>query len=74
MKKLMMATIIGLILLLIGYGLSVEYKKDQTENITENIEEGSMGIPRKKENNFQTIPPIDAVAPAEFETASFGLG
>ena len=36
--------------------------------------EDSMDLANKKEPESLQIPPIDAAAPAVFETASFGLG
>lgn len=36
--------------------------------------EGSMSLAYKTESVSPQIPPIDAAAPAVFETASFGLG
>jgi hypothetical protein len=36
--------------------------------------EGSMNLTSTLETKPAEIPPIDAVAPASFETASFGLG
>ncbi len=36
--------------------------------------EAAMNLAFKTETDILAIPPIDAAAPANFETASFGLG
>ena len=41
---------------------------------TSDTKEGSMNLAYTLETKPAEIPPIDAAAPAVFETASFGLG
>jgi len=45
----------------------------QTSHASKTTED-SMSLAYKTESESSQIPPIDAAAPAVFETASFGLG
>ena len=47
---------------------------DSQANHESKTTEATMNLAYKTETESSAIPPIDAAAPAVFETASFGLG
>ena len=47
---------------------------ESTGNPGSSKEEGSMNLEKHSTDVLPAIPALDAAAPAEFETASFGLG
>jgi hypothetical protein len=76
MKKRNGRYVIGFIFLLgIAAFLTDEFSilTAQTSHASKKTED-SMNLAYKTETESPQIPPIDATAPAVFETASFGLG
>ena len=66
--KLLM--LLGVISILLGVAQLMTIRADPVSD----IKEGSMDLAYTLETKPAEIPPIDAAAPAVFETASFGLG
>ena len=66
--KLLM--LLGVISILLGVAQWMTIRADPVSD----IKEGSMDLAYTLETKPAEIPPIDAAAPAVFETASFGLG
>ena len=64
------AFLLGLIWIIVGCSQTLENQTTQTAQ----SKEDKMSLAYKTENESYEIPPIDAAAPAHFETASFGLG
>jgi len=60
----------GVISISLGVAQLVTTRADSVSDPTE----GSMNLAYTLETKTAKIPPIDAAAPAVFETASFGLG
>ena len=76
MKKRSFKNIVGCLMLLgIVSILSAcnELMTTQADS-NSNTREGSMNLAYKPDTGPARIPPIDAAAPAVFETAAFGLG
>jgi hypothetical protein len=75
MRKRYFAKIIRCLLLLgvASFFIGVFLMKTQAGPAS-NTKEGTMGLAYQTETKSPGIPPIDAAAPAVFETASFGLG
>ena len=76
MKKRNFTNIIKLLLLLgiISILSGVAQLMTTQADPTSDTKEGSMNLAYTLETKPAEIPPIDAAAPAGFETASFGLG
>ena len=76
MKKRNFTNIIKFLLLLgvISIFLGVTQLMTTRADPTSDTKEGSMNLAYTLETKPAEIPPIDAAAPAVFETASFGLG
>ena len=62
--------LLGVIFFLMGGSPTMTPQTSHASKTTE----GSMNLAYKTESESSQIPPIDAAAPAVFETASFGLG
>jgi hypothetical protein len=76
MKKRNFTYIIKSLLLLgvISIFLGVAQLATTHADPTSDTKEGAMNLSSALETKSAEIPPIDAAAPAVFETASFGLG
>ncbi|MFC1817089.1 hypothetical protein ACFL0M_14395 [Thermodesulfobacteriota bacterium] len=76
MKKRNFTNVIKVLLLLgvISIFLGVAQLMTTRADPTSDTKEGSMNLAYTLETKPAEIPPIDAAAPAVFETASFGLG
>jgi len=62
--------LLGVIWILLGVAQLMTTQADPVSD----TKEGSMNLAYTLETKSAEIPPIDAAAPAVFETASFGLG
>jgi hypothetical protein len=62
--------LLGVISIFLGVAQSMTAHADPTSD----TKEGAMNLASQLETKSAEIPPIDAAAPAVFETASFGLG
>jgi len=60
----------GMLSLLLACSPTMDSQAGQESKTTE----ATMNLALNTETESLAIPPIDAVAPANFETASFGLG
>lgn len=60
----------GIFFLLLACSPTMDSQVGQESKTTE----AAMNLALKTETDSPVIPPIDAAAPAVFETASFGLG
>lgn len=76
MKKRNFTNIISLLMLLgvVSILLGVAQLTTTQADPVSDTKEGSMNLANTLETKSAEIPPIDAAAPAVFETASFGLG
>ena len=69
-KIIKLLMLLGVISILLGVAQLMTTQADPVSN----TKEGSMNLAYTLETKPAEIPPIDAAAPAVFETASFGLG
>jgi len=68
--KIMMVGFLGIGLL--AYGIGILSRSSDAQTTAERM--GSMSLAKQNTAVNQGIPPIDAVAPAKMETATFALG